>query len=94
MTSYGQFGLLPACGDDARAALHGLQTVACVGAHLADSVQAEVGEFALFHVRPDVFDGVKLRSIGRERLQHELLAARFDVVANDAAPVSGQAVPR
>ena len=93
MTSYGQFCLLPAGRDDARAVLHGLQAVACVGADLTDGVQAQVGEFALFHVRPDVFDGVKLWSIGRERLQHELLAARFDVVANDAAAVSGQAIP-
>lgn len=54
-----QFCLLPERGDEPRSALHGFQTVACKRADLTNSVEAQISQFALFHVSPNIFDGIE-----------------------------------
>ena len=59
MTLNRQFGLLPERGDELRSALHRLEPIAGEGAYLANSVQAQIGQFTLLHVAPDVLDRIE-----------------------------------
>src|SRR5688500_10045098 len=93
MTSDWQLSLFPARGDDARAALHGFQAVARIGADSTDRLQTQIGEFSLLHVRPDVFDWVEFRRIRRQGFENELVVTGLDVAAHQAALMSRQAVP-
>ena len=93
MTSNRQFGLLPERGDELRSALHRLEPVAGEGADLADGVQAKIGQLALLHVTPDVFDRIEFRRVRGQAFQDQVSVERFDVVLDDAAAVRRQAVP-
>ena len=72
MTLKRQFGLLPERGDELRSALHRLEPVAGEGADLANGVQAEIGQFALLHVAPDVFDRIEFRRVGGQSFQDQV----------------------
>ena len=87
MTSNRQFGLLPERGDKWRSALHRPEPVACEGSYFADRVQTQIGQLALLHVAPDVFDRVEFRRICGQSFQDQVSAERFDVVFNHAATV-------
>src|SRR6266550_4574209 len=93
MTLNRQFGLLPERGDEPRSALHGFEPVAGEGAHLADAVQAEIGQLALLHVAPDVLDRVEFRRVRGQSFQDQVPVERFDIVLDDPAAVRRQAVP-
>jgi len=93
MTSNRQFGLLPERGDESRSALHRPEPVACEGPHFADRIQAQIGQLAVLHVAPDVFDRVEFRRIRGQAFQDQVSGERFDVVFNHSATVRRQAVP-
>jgi hypothetical protein len=80
MTSDRQLCLLPERGDELRSALHGFETVACKGADFTDGVETQVGQLALLHVAPNVFDGIELRSVCGQPFEHDVAGERFDEV--------------
>ncbi len=61
MTLDRQFCLLPECGDEPWALLHGLKASAGITLDLVDGVKTQVGEFALFGVAEQIFDRVEFR---------------------------------
>src|ERR1700682_3800189 len=93
MTSDRQLCLLPERGDELWSTLHGFETVACKGANLTDGVQAQVGQFALLHVAPNVFDGIELGSVCRQPFQNDVSGECFDEVLDHAAAVRREPVP-
>src|SRR6266705_409481 len=93
MTSDWQLGLVPERGDKTRSALHGFQSTAGKEANLADGIQTQVGQFALFHVAPDVLDWIEFRSVSRQALDHDVSSERFDVLGDDATTMSRQTIP-
>src|SRR5712692_3482783 len=93
MTLNGQFGLLPERGDELRSALHGPEPVASEGTDLANRVEAKIGQLALLHIAPDVFDGIEFRGIRRQPFENNVSVERFDEVLDDATAVRRQAVP-
>src|ERR1700722_15530982 len=93
MTSDWQLGLLPERGDKTRSALHGFQSTAGEGANLADGMQTQVGQLAVFHVAPDVLDRIEFGSVGRQALDHDMSIECFDILGNHATTVSRQAIP-
>src|SRR5271169_6887452 len=93
MTLNRQLSLLPERGDELRSALHGLESIAGEGAYLANGMQTEIGQLALLHVAPDVFDRIEFRRVRGQSFQDQVALKRFDVVLNDATAVRRQAVP-
>jgi hypothetical protein len=93
MTSDRQFRLLPKRGDEPRAALHRPESIAGEAADLADRGGTQVRDLAAFQMRPDVFDGVQFRGVGRQLLEHDALIERLDVLPHQATAVGGQAIP-
>src|SRR5712691_3178521 len=93
MTLNRQLRLLPERGNELWSTLHGFETVACKGADLTDGVQAQVGQFALLHVSPNVFDGIELRSVCRQPFENDVAGERFDEVLDHAATVRRQTIP-
>ena len=53
-----QFGLLPEHGNQRGSTLHGFELGAGECIDLADGMQAEIRQFALLQVSPDVFGGI------------------------------------
>src|SRR5271167_41892 len=93
MTSDWQLSLLPERGDKTRSALHGFQSTSGEGADLADGVQAQVGQFALFHVAPDVLDRIEFGSVSGQALDHDVSIERFDVLGDYATTMGRQTIP-
>src|SRR5580658_2670412 len=93
MTLNRQFCLLPERGNELRSTLHGLEPIAGEGADLTDGVQAQIGQFALLHVAPDVFDRIEFRRVGWQSFQDQVSVERFDVVLNHPTAVRRQAIP-
>src|ERR1700693_394902 len=93
MTSDRQLCLLPERGDEPRSTLHGFQTVACKGADFTNSMKAQIGQFALLHVSPNVFDGIELRSVCRQPFENDVAGECFDEVLDDAATMRRQTIP-
>src|SRR6266481_1439658 len=93
MTLNRQLGLLPECRNELWSALHGLEAIACKGADLTDGVQAQVGQFALLHVAPNVFVRIELRSVCRQPFQNDVSGERFDEILDHPAAVRRQPVP-
>src|SRR6266481_6134689 len=62
-------------------------------AELAERLRAEVREFMVLPVAPDVLHRIQLGRVAGELLQGESAALCGDVVPDDAAAVRGQAVP-
>src|SRR6266550_4583978 len=71
MTLNRQLCLLPERGDEPRSALHGFQTVACKRADFTDGVETQIGQLALFHVSPNVFDGIELWRVCRQTIPND-----------------------
>ena len=71
MTFDRQLGLLSQGGDELRSALHVFESVAGEGADVADGVQTQIGELALRHVAPDVFDRIECRRVRGESFQDQ-----------------------
>ena len=93
MTLYRQLGLLPECSDELGSALHRLESVACEAAYFADSVQAEIGQLALLHVAPDVFNRIEFWCVRGQSFQDQVAVERFDVVLDEATAMRRQAIP-
>jgi len=93
MTSKGQLGLFPECGDQPRPALQRLQSAGGIATHFVDGVQAQIGQFALLGVAKQVFDGIQFGCVGRKSLQHDAIAERLDIGAHQPAAMRRQAVP-
>jgi hypothetical protein len=93
MTLDRQLGLLPEGTDQRGSTLHGFEPSGGVSPDLGDGVQAQVGEFALFGVAEQIFDGIELRGIGGQAFQDDVAVERIDVVADQAAAVRGQPIP-
>src|SRR5271167_3024382 len=93
MTSDWQLSLLPERGDKTRSALHGFQSTSGEGADLADGVQAQVGQFALFHVAPDVLARIEFGSVSGQALDHDVSIERFDVLGDYATTMGRQTIP-
>ena len=62
-------------------------------AEFAERLRAQVRQFVMLPVAPDVLDGVQLGGVAGEILQDDPAALRGDVVAHDPAAVGGQTVP-
>src|SRR5712664_3592663 len=93
MTLDRQLSLLPECGDKPWSALHGLEPIAREGTDLIDGVQAQVSQFALLHVSPNVFDRIHFGRIGGQALDHDGPVKRLDVMVDNTTAVSRQAIP-
>jgi len=93
MTLNRQLGLLPERGDGLRLALHGLESIAGEGAYLAQGMQTEIGQLALLHLAPDVFDRIEFRRVRRQSFQDQVPGERFNVVLHDPTAVCREAVP-
>jgi len=76
-----------------RSTLHGLETVACELADLADGVTAQVGNLVLLEVSPDRLNRIEFGSVGRQAGNGQrsilILQPRLDL----AAAVDGGTIP-
>ena len=88
-----QFSLSPECYDQPRSPLHRTQSIASEGSELSEVFDAEVGDFMLLEVSPDVFGRVELWRISGQKLDLDVPVKRFDELANQAAFVHAQPVP-
>ena len=93
MTSKWQRGLRPERGDELRSALHGLEPVASKGADFADGLQAQIGQFALLHVAPNVFDGIEFGRVRRQAFENNMSTDCFDEALDHPAAVRRQTIP-
>ena len=63
-----QLSLFPECTNERCAPLHRGQSPTRHGRQVREILGAEVRQFMLFKVRPEVLDGVQLRGVGRQTL--------------------------
>ncbi len=63
------------------------------GAELREILGTEIRHLVLFPVRPEVFDRVELRSIGREEFKLNLAALSVDPGAHQTAAMDLQTIP-
>jgi hypothetical protein len=85
--------LLPKRGNEYMTTLHGAQAVACAVGKLAKGARAEVAQFMLLQMPPDVLRRVEFRSVGWQVLQLDRPLEALHVVAHKLTAVSRQAVP-
>ena len=88
-----QLSLLPEGADQPRAMLHRAQASAGPVANFGQAVDAEVGDFSVLEVVPDLFDRIELRGVGREKLELHRPLLRFQPAPHEQALVRAQAVP-
>jgi hypothetical protein len=69
------------------------QSVGGPAGELPEITGSEIGQFVLFPIGPQVFDGVEFGSIGREAFNPEFPAQVGNVLAHDLGAVDGGAVP-
>ncbi len=93
MTSKGQLCLAPAGRDDTGSTLRAAQAVACELGKFGEVLGTEVRQLMLLPMRPQVFDGVEFRRVGREACQLHGAVGRADVISDQAAAVRRQSVP-
>src|SRR5450759_172991 len=93
MTSDRQFCLFPKRSNKLRSSLHGLEPIAGERTDFPNRFQAQVSQFTLLHVCPDIFDRVKLGCIRRQSFQDDLPVQRFNIALHHATTVSRQSIP-
>src|SRR2546427_6471399 len=93
MTSDRQFGLLPKRADQGGSALHRFDAPCGVASDLADGIQTQVGQLALFGVAEQILDGIEFGCVAGEALKGDVPIERLDVVAHHAAAMRGQTIP-
>jgi hypothetical protein len=76
-----QIHLLPECLHKGRAALHGSQVTASAIGDVAEVSGTVVGHGMMLKVSPDAFDGIHIRCVSRQVVDHDLAALGFDVRA-------------
>ena len=64
-------GVLPETVDESRAAAHAAQRPACMVAEFSEITRAEIGQFVMFPVAPDVLYRIELRRVARQLLDRE-----------------------
>jgi hypothetical protein len=81
-------------GLDQRAAPpHAPERTACMVAEVAEVLRAEVGQLVVLPVPPDELDGIQLGGICRQPFEGDPAVLRVDELADEAAPVHGEAIP-
>ena len=93
MTSDRQAGLLPERCDQGGTPLHRFESSCSESLHFTDRVAAQVGQFVLLGVGPDVFRRVQLGRIAGQVFHHDLSIGRCQIVRHDFAGVSRQSIP-
>src|SRR6266513_1325179 len=88
-----QFGLLPEGTQEIRSALHGSEAPACEIADLGNAGGAEVRDFAVLEVIPDLLDRVELGRVGRQELDLHVALLRFEPIADQATLMGIEPVP-
>ena len=88
-----QIGLFPEGLDERRAAAHPAERRPRRAAQLAEVLGAEVGQFVLLGVAPDVFDRIEFGRVGWQVFQMDLSVCARHEVAHRSAAMNGQAVP-
>ena len=89
-----KFGLVPEGADKPGAfTADATQGMGGPAGELPEIAGTQVRQLVLFPVAPEVFDGVKFRSIGWETLQPDFAAQALQVRSHQLATVSGHSVP-
>src|ERR1041385_344157 len=88
-----QFRLLPKGFHQGWTATHPSQRLAGGPAKLGKILRAQIGQFMLFAISPDVFYWVEFWSVRRQILQKDLPALRRHKLAHQTAAMGGQAIP-
>ena len=89
-----KFCLMPEGADEAGAfPADAAQGMGGPAGELPEIAGTQVWQLVLFPVAPEVFDGVKFRSIGWETLQPDFAAQALQVRSHQLATVSGHSVP-
>ena len=88
-----QFSLFPEGFDQSRTPAHPPQRLARRPAQLGKVLGAKIGQLVLLAVAPDVFDGIELRRVGRQKLQLHGPALLGDKLPHQSAAVNGQPIP-
>lgn len=88
-----QRGLHPASGDDRRALLSTLEFVAGRRLQFAEVVRAVVGQCVSLEPGPQIFHGIQVGRIGRQKRYLDIPVQRVQIVSNEMAVVCAGAVP-
>src|SRR6185312_14741830 len=88
-----QFCLLPERSHQRCAALHGAEASARVGLQIGHVDGTAIGQLVMLEVPPDVFGGVELRGIRRQRFDLHRTLERFEVLAHERAAMDRGTVP-
>src|SRR5690242_11574365 len=93
VTSEGQVGLLPEGCYKPLATLRPPELGASEMAEFGEVLGAEVAQFVVLPMRPQVFDWVQLRRIGRQKLQVYGAVLALDILTHQTTAVRLQPVP-
>jgi hypothetical protein len=93
VTSDSQACLLPERCDQGDTALHGFEPVYGKCLHFADRVAAQIGQFVLLGVGPDIFRRVQLGRIAGQVFHHDRPIGRRQIIRHHCAAVSRQSIP-
>ena len=88
-----QFRLLPEGFYQGWTATHPPERLAGGPAELGKILRAQIGQFMLLAISPDVFHRVEFRSVSRQILQKDLSTLRRHKLAHQTAAMGGQAIP-
>ena len=92
-----QFGLVKESGDElgpAWASANALERLTGGVAELPDIFGAEVGEFVLLPVSPEILDRIEFGSVGGQAFDVQPRVLSLDKSGDDAAAMDRRAVPR
>ncbi len=89
----GELGLFPEGCDESLSALAAPEFGPREGAELREILGTEIRHLVLFPVRPEVFDRVELRSIGREEFKLNLAVLGVNPCAHQTAGMDLQTIP-
>jgi len=73
--------------------MHPPQCLAGGAAQLGKVLRAEVGQFMLLAISPDIFDRIEFRGIGWQTLQMDAAVQLLHVIPDQTAAVGGQPIP-
>ena len=93
VTSDRQLGLLPEGCDERLAALCSPQFGTGKVTQLGEVSGTEICQFVMLPVRPEVFDWVQLRCIGRQELQVDATVLAFDIFADQSTAMRLEPIP-
>ena len=94
MTSRPKLSLFPECNNEAFAfASDPTQSVSGPAREAPEVAGAEVGQFMLLPVGPEILHRIKFGRIGGEAARDDFAFQGFEVLADDGGPMDGGAVP-